>query len=116
MLYKDKRVGGKGMLNILLFLWAKYVSAICKLATEADTKTACLVRYFVGRILRHWGVFTQTNYRPRITEPPWFYETLNRCRNMYGLQNAGPATMKSHKKIQETVWKRDTTSPMDLLP
>ncbi|KYO24306.1 hypothetical protein Y1Q_0004333 [Alligator mississippiensis] len=44
MLYKDKRTGGRGMPGILLFLWAKYMSTICKLVTEADIKMACLIR------------------------------------------------------------------------
>ncbi|KYO31981.1 hypothetical protein Y1Q_0007018 [Alligator mississippiensis] len=32
------------MPDILLFLWAKYESMICKLTTDAEAKTACLVR------------------------------------------------------------------------
>ncbi|KYO34175.1 hypothetical protein Y1Q_0002475 [Alligator mississippiensis] len=43
----------------------------------------------------------------------WFYEILNQSPSLYGLQSA---TMNNHKKIQETVRLRDTTSPMDLLP
>ncbi|KYO37397.1 hypothetical protein Y1Q_0017217 [Alligator mississippiensis] len=55
------------------------------------------------------------NRGPWVMELLWFYETLNQCRDVYDLQNAGPVTMKSHKKIQEMVKKRDTMSPVDLL-
>ncbi|KYO40124.1 hypothetical protein Y1Q_0013311 [Alligator mississippiensis] len=78
-LYKDRRAGGRGMPDILLFLWAKYTSLICKLLMDAESKTACLVRYFAEHILGHWAVFTPTNHGL------WIYETLNQCCRAYSL-------------------------------
>ncbi|KYO37204.1 hypothetical protein Y1Q_0008911 [Alligator mississippiensis] len=103
------------MPGILLFLWATYASMICKLVTDAEAKTACLMTYFAGHILRHWGIFTPTNHRPWIMRAPWFYETLNQCYREYGLQNVGPVTMRKHRKIQEMARLRDITLPVDLL-
>ncbi|KYO36248.1 hypothetical protein Y1Q_0024031 [Alligator mississippiensis] len=59
--------------------------------------------------------FLSGETRPWIRDLPWFYETLNQCCNVYGLQNVGLATMKTHRKIQETERQMDTTLPMDLL-
>ncbi|KYO24304.1 hypothetical protein Y1Q_0004331 [Alligator mississippiensis] len=114
-LVQGQKGQGRGMPDFLLFLWAKYASMICKLATDTEAKTACLVRYFAEHILRHWGVFTPTTHKPWIMGTLWFYMTLSQCHSVYGLQNAGPATMRSHRKTQETVRLRDTMLPMDRL-
>ncbi|KYO23710.1 hypothetical protein Y1Q_0002333 [Alligator mississippiensis] len=94
---------------------AKYMSQICKLAMGAESKTTCLVRYFAGHLLRYWEVFTPPIGRPWLTDPPQFYKILNQFHSLNGLHNAGPATMTSHKKIQETVRLRDIILSMDLL-
>lgn len=36
------------MLDVLLFLWVKYMSHIYKLAFGADSKTAYSLKYFAG--------------------------------------------------------------------
>ncbi|KYO40121.1 hypothetical protein Y1Q_0013308 [Alligator mississippiensis] len=41
------------MADILLFLWAKYMSQICKLVTDMESKTTCLST----------GPVTMSNYK-----------------------------------------------------
>ncbi|KYO22617.1 hypothetical protein Y1Q_0003137 [Alligator mississippiensis] len=40
--YKAKWSGGRGMPDILLFLWAKYMSQVCKLATGVESNRELL--------------------------------------------------------------------------
>ncbi|KYO46184.1 hypothetical protein Y1Q_0021732 [Alligator mississippiensis] len=90
------------------------MSQIRKLATGLVTKTACLVKYFAGHLLRPWQVYTPAKVRPCTMEYPWFYSVLNEFRSEYRLQKESPVTMTNHRKIQKAV--RDRLSTVELLP
>lgn len=58
------------MADILLFLWHKYTSQTCKLATRIETKAVCFVKYYTWHLLRHWQVYELPSRKLQIMEQP----------------------------------------------
>lgn len=104
------------MPDTLLFLWAKYMNQICKLATGAEIKTACFVEYYVGHLLRCWQVDMLPNRKLRTMKQPWFYKVLNIFWSKYDLLKETPETMTNHHKMQKAVRAKGRLLPVDLLP
>ncbi|KYO34172.1 hypothetical protein Y1Q_0002472 [Alligator mississippiensis] len=114
--YKKKWTGGSGMPDIRLFLWLQCTSQIGKLVTGPGTKTACLVKYFAGHLLRRCRVYAPTNWRLWTMEQPWVYRVLNNLQSKYGLQMESAAIKSNCRRIQKTGRDRDRLLTMELLP
>ncbi|KYO22055.1 hypothetical protein Y1Q_0000676 [Alligator mississippiensis] len=98
------------MPDILLFLWAKYMSQVCKLATEVESNTVSFVKYFAGQLLRQRQGYMTINGSSWAMVFPWLYEVLKSFWDKYKLHDATLATLVNHHKIRKAVRALDQTS------